>query len=840
MKSAVSTGNQASLATRSGKFEWDTYAVRVTALIVATCAVVWAFFCDHPQEFDDIGLFNAPYMYAHYGAVTYPAHGQFHSLVIHPPIHYFLLGLLMKVGLSPFYAEAVPPLFMILLGIYLICFSRFPNPIKAGLYLGFCVPLFLSFVPTMRPDVHRGLALFTGLIALESGRLQNWSTRRLFLGSFLLTYASALHYPGFSAFLGVLVYLIWILRIRSELNWRKPTFALIAGGCVIGLPYLMLFVVPHFHEILADVASTEPFGGVAASVRIHLQVYSSLLKNGGMSTALAPRTLFLPLAIGIPLIFLSTPALLALRATRGMALASLPYPLFLLLLMNHKLYWPGYFLPEFMLYVGSVGALLASALYFLCNRLVPGRWSALAWGLLCITGLATLLNTSPSLRAAEISLDLRVHEAEIARSAGRMIIGPNALVGSRNAVMFYASGAKYYYDVSPDVLWTLNPPLDLNGYFKPFDAIVEHQAFSGLTENTQGKSLVSWYADGILNLRGFYLSFDNPALRYLVLNTKPANQIQGFALLNKGQLDHFQELRDGEYEFVSAVCDQALTLVNPTAPKPLFTSAFLLPPESGGLPQKALVTWLTKRKDYIASGRAILTNCRVRDEVSLGMEQVDVHQMVATLRKTDQTIQFPEHLDDALEARYGPPLEFKVTADGWVDVINFRRGEHSGESYSFSKGESHEFFRSDMNSTDGWQVNRYGQRGGLTLLPDGFRKGDETGKYSSGSSRDHLSSIFVNEPLQSGIVFFSVWAKPLANSELPQVALQNANYTLIGQARPVVTLPDGWVLLAGWKEATKREQVRLVVVQKPETTSLLDKALIVESGNHSLNQLVQP
>src|SRR5438270_8262061 len=147
MKSAVSAVHDVSYSPGSGKPQWETYAVWAMALIVTLSAVVWAFFCQHPQEFDDLGLFNVPYMYAHYGVLTYPAHGEFQALIVHPPIHYLILGFLMKLGITPFYAEAVPLVLILLLGVTLVLYSEFPIPVKAGLLLGFCTPfLFGRFI----------------------------------------------------------------------------------------------------------------------------------------------------------------------------------------------------------------------------------------------------------------------------------------------------------------------------------------------------------------------------------------------------------------------------------------------------------------------------------------------------------------------------------------------------------------------------------------------------------------------------------------------------------------------------------------------------------------------
>src|SRR5262249_35572762 len=128
-----------------------------------------------------------------------------------------------------------------------------------------------------------------------------------------------------------------------------------------------------------------------------------------------------------------------------------------------------------------------------------------------------LLYASPVLRTVKTSAQPRFHEDAVARAAGRSMLGPNAFVASRNAIMWFASGAAHYHNVDSELLWPGRPPAMLSEYFSVFDAIVDHQAASGDTLNTEHKSLVSWYVDGTLKLRGMYLSSDL-TLPYLMLS----------------------------------------------------------------------------------------------------------------------------------------------------------------------------------------------------------------------------------------------------------------------------------------------------------------------------------
>src|SRR5262245_35368615 len=157
--------------------------------------------------------------------MAYPSYGYFDAMVVHPPTHYLVVAFAMKAGIPLTYAVGLPVLLLTALAVALIVRSRFSPPVQVALMFGFFAGLFIpwylmhwpTFGPSVRPDAHLALAWFAGLVALETGRLADWNRPRLLAGSFLLTYASGLHYPAITAWTGVLVYLVWVLRQRG---WR--------------------------------------------------------------------------------------------------------------------------------------------------------------------------------------------------------------------------------------------------------------------------------------------------------------------------------------------------------------------------------------------------------------------------------------------------------------------------------------------------------------------------------------------------------------------------------------------------------------------------------------------
>ena len=633
-------------------------AVQLLALVITAAAALFCFFSVRQQSFDDLHLVNISYMYAHHSELSYPAHWQYQALTLHPPLHHLEMGLLMKMGLSPYYAEAIPVVLFFILGIYVVLASPFPTNVKIALLLAFCVPfLNVAFVPRARPDLHRALAMYVGLIALESGRLANWNWKRLLLGSALLTYASVLHYPGFLTWTGVAVYMVWTVAKRGWRQSRDALLAMTAGGLAVGIPFLLFFVAPNWHDIIRVIREVDPMGGgIASSLQVHFEVYGGLYSHPHAVVALnkfwPTRILFFPMALAIPVILIAAATLGMNRATRGIALAALPYPLFLLLKVpNHKIYWLGYFLPELMLYLAGVALLILWLLSLAGQKM--GMKSG--WALGPIAGLAMvigLLCSSAIPQITKLSIKPQYYEDAVARAAGRAILGADAVVGSRSAIMWYASGGTYYYSVDRDLLWGRDLPVSLRDYFSRFDAIVEHQPDSAITLNDQKKSLISWYADGTLHLRGMYLTHDT-TLPHLFLTPHRTEQVQGYALQGTGEVAHFRQQPNAEYTFATAICKQESP---PAVTVPLIYRHAFLMPRRPGLPTEQMETYVFKTADFIIARPAIANACRLRDEISLSAELMEPRQLLARL-KDDQVVKFLEHYDEVLKLRTQPPRQ---------------------------------------------------------------------------------------------------------------------------------------------------------------------------------------
>lgn len=178
-----------------------------------------------------------------------------------------------------------------------------------------------------------------------------------------------------------------------------------------------------------------------------------------------------------------------------------------------------------------------------------------------------------------------------------------------------------------------------------------------------------------------------------------------------------------------------------------------------------------------------------------------------------------------------PELTVAVGDNEWPNRAQFNHGPHAGQAYAFNGADMAPLFRSDFDALEELQINRYGEGGGLTLVPTGLADGDVAGRYESRDNRDHLATpYFSPQKRNAGLFFFSAWVRPLEGGSGPTLWLQDENYAFLSRAEQRMRRPDGWILLVGVAEKTGAGQVRLVLMEPPGTVSLIDKMLLVEAS----------
>jgi len=660
-------------------------------------------FTPSPLNVDELGLFNPVYTFLTTGHMTYPIYYSFDTMVVHPPVHYLELGWLMRLGVGLPYAEALPPLVFGLLSLWLICRSRLPYWAQVGLLVATFTVATISLPEAyyslhgVRPDMHLALAWIAGLVALETARLDDWNLRRLALGAMVLTYASTLHYYGWVAVGGIAVYVLWALKTRACLGARVGV--LVGGGLVVGLPYMALFVVPNWAAIRDISGSVQSSGGVAEAIGHHFEFYAftaTFLLDDVGHRVFAAALLLPPLLLHVPLALIGCGLLFTSRATRGLALASLPVPLFVLLYSQGKS--AGYYLPEMFVYVaGVIGISVRIATAGSRRLLRPGASRVMAHVGPLALGAAVLLS-SPLLFTIDPLWFPRPHAMEVARAASQQLLGPNAFVGGRQGMWFTGGGTKWH-QIESDFLWRQEQVAGLTPaqYFAYFDAVADHNFMSDVTSNADRSTLSSLYVDDTLHLRGFYLADPSPNATSLVLfDTRAAQAISGFATVGRRTVK-FEPAVGGEYRFVATVCAAGTAaLIRPE--DTVFVDVLTLPGAGASAAQRevTIVLAATHRTDIWQQLAAL--RCTLKDMVEGSLRPVDQQQLVSSLKTSDRPIEFTESVAQLFSqttiayAASDRPGVLALTVSG-----DSQRGQLAGIDVSVNKA-------LDGSATGEWQV----------------------------------------------------------------------------------------------------------------------------------------
>lgn len=619
-------------------------AVGVFAVVASSLILALGFTTPRQPGIEEAGVYNAIYTWVHTGRMAFPIYGMFDSFGIHPHTHYAVVGSLMRLGLDLYHAEAVPVVGMSLLAIVLVMTGRFPAVVKLGLIMGLYATvahaafLLPDHAFSVRPELHLSVAWFAGLVALESGRLASWHSGRLFLGSFLVTYASGLQNYASLGFLGVVVYLVWSLR---DLGWsraRKQLLALVAGGVLFGVPYLWLYVFPNLPMIRNNIAwgttYATPWSGKwgeyfsvhDAWVRALLPKLDSLLFTVGPVVPV--------LSVGVPLFFAAPLFLLVPRSTRGLALAGLPVPILIFLTLPKS----QYFISEYVYYLAGFWAALLTGVTWLSRRLLPARLRPLTPVVMTTVLALGAFYGSPSFHRPGLDLLGPPHEQDVARAAGREILGRDAVVGSRH-LAWYLSGAAEWFRLEP----VLTEPkdissLDVRTFLSQFDAVADYGAASSHTQN--GVTLSSLYADGQLHLRGFYLGQRIGGLSYLLFDVGSDRPVMGY-LLRDDVLYRFDEHPAGEH-----VLSTVLAPLNqpPTLQLSWFRDVNTLWLPTTGRPEaQGISTAVLPRSEYASHLAGLGADRTPLGAVAGDLTPVDARDLLARSRRDDRAIRFLSH-----------------------------------------------------------------------------------------------------------------------------------------------------------------------------------------------------
>ncbi len=674
-------------------------AAAATATLCTAFLTLW-FFERNPWGFDDLGLFNAAYLFARSGTVglpTAPYGGTLHSMYALPPTHYFILGLLMLMTRLPAEAAAVIPIVCwMALGALAVVVARWELPWKlgalAGLYAGL---VYWAPQAYIRPDADMAGALIAGLLLLEAGRSRDFDWRLLLLGSFALTLASSLHYVATPAFLGVGVYAAWAW-LRLGRGALRPLMAIAAGALVVGLPYLVLFVIPDIRDISAIIQAANGGLNPVAALRAHIAYYRAAGAAGQGGTLLHYLTLPLTWS-GIPAVLLTTPLLWWRKETRGVALASLPFLLFVLLVLRVPVAEGEiHMTPEITLYLICLFAAAALGIDALArwalSRLRRPKVARAAVRHLMV-GVAGIALIWPVTAAGRTYLDAAsgtptwhpLHdEMGLARAAGFSIVGPRAVETSSNYSLWYISGASAWFDGIANLDVTDPSALDVRAYARRFTALPE-----GNVGTTAGLEL----EQGVLGVAGFYLDRNDPSMDY-VLGEARAPRVPVGYIRDGLSLRKVQFAPQGAYRFVVARCADASakSVSSRTSVGAQAEFVTYLPAEPGVTgwgPVKggrALVTFVTSSgllRTWRSGGD--LSGCKLLYDVPMSERKTDSAALIARERlagssRTIRFLQAPRALD-ALYSPGGPLRPVGGLAIGPSDAVGNGRVTQARKSW---------------------------------------------------------------------------------------------------------------------------------------------------------------
>jgi hypothetical protein len=631
--------------------------VLLVAVVIAIAAFFYSFFKWRAVGSEDAGLFNPIYTFLHYGKMSYPAHLYFDAMVIHPPVHYLEIALLMKLGFGPMRAAGVLVFLPMLLILGLVMSSRFSTAAKLGLMVGaFGTVFVLSVGTTIRPEPHLALAWFAGLIALESGRVAGWNLHRLFLGGFLSAYAAGLHYWGAPALSMPLVYGVWVL---CRVGWQKaikPLIALTLGVSLFLIPYLLWFVLPNLEAIRAVLAGVQATGGMWEAIQAHVTIYQTLVywvQNGANADKFTSFLVLPGLWTGVPLILIAMAIWGSVPGTRGLAIAGSILPLFVLLGVKRK----GselYLLPELILYISGVIMIGVLLWQWLAHRLSATRGRGMmALGLASAISITILANATLTLKDAfaATTTDL-IHSWKVDRAVGKEIIGQDALIASTTTVTWYTSGASYWYHIGGDLGYPQFQKKDYQAYLAQFNSIpIESSAWFVYDE--KASPIPTWYLNRELYYQGFVASSD-VSFSLLYLSAKRPKQVVGYGFW-ENQLYRFQEQADGK--FVNAVLSCKLTnpqklWYQPVSPVARLSTFIYLAAPAEGSP--FITAFVMTREEYDRELPQMQQRCTVRDLIPGDLQPADEAALVQKLEQRDRPIQFFNNLNQALEARTKP------------------------------------------------------------------------------------------------------------------------------------------------------------------------------------------
>lgn len=446
-------------------------------------------FCDGQEYIDDVTLFNPIYNYLHHGRLVYPAFGYPDSVSVHPPMHYYIIAVLMKWGLSKKLAQS----FLVILftvGIAIWAYKSNRNiQLRLSVLFALCWLLFSYTALSIRPDFTITAGLIFGYLLIFESLSDDSKKAFLITGVFIVSAVSYFHYYAWSASSGLIVALYYTYKNYSG-NRRTKYAQIILPFLMISSAYFVFIFFPDYANIKEAFAIHQTDINIRNSVSKHFMVYNEFLAHGWLTYPMR-----LVEFLHIPLFLFSIAIALFLKEIRILVWLSLPFTILLFLFAQHK----GASYIQFEIFISCISVLCA--IFYLFEYLSGGILTLFVWGVFFTVAIWI------HYRYREIVLH-PVPQAELARWYGKSINGNSTLIsGGSNG--WYIGGANRYgvvleHQIIQDIISHSYKAVNL--FFMDSKGM----------PSTRQPALAEWYLEGKLKLHGFFATAKDIETPYLL------------------------------------------------------------------------------------------------------------------------------------------------------------------------------------------------------------------------------------------------------------------------------------------------------------------------------------
>jgi hypothetical protein len=612
------------------------------------------FLKDITNDVDELGLWNPIYMYLNYGKMTYPVHYYPDAMFVHPPIRYLEVAWLMKFGMPAFFARGFSFFFMIVI----IAYAIIKSPLHIHWRIAFIFAVIWTFVYfnqinslSIRPDWPLAAAFIAGLLFLENGRQKKWNSTWLFVGSFLFTYACSLHYFAWPGLLGILAYFYASYKEQNLRQMKSSWCSIILGGALFGVLYLFLFVIPNFSDINYLASFTLIDRNFFYGVIRHYNQYIYALKSFNWQNTSIATIIQSFYFLKVPVFIIAGLILFKSKNSHYLFICALPLCAFVWFFSFGKSI--GYYIIETFLLLFAILLALGKSIDLFFSFFHFKASKNLATLGIIIVGL--FFGLQPANKYFDNSKNINnynILETDIARASARDIIGFDALVAGRIPAWFI-SGGKQWYDLTQDLHWNKDRPIDQQKFVALFDAIVETSHMSNQTNDITFGTPNNWYLEKFLNLKGFFFGSSHPHVSFPIYSEKLATPIKGY-IWNGNQLSRFDQTLIGDMLFITMSCAYNNNLSFDLKSKSYYFLYMFLPEadEPGSNiamkvkshPQQAIVFSLWNEKEWQKHSLEILKFCKLHESISGNLTVIDHRKFIDKSKKTDSPIEFEREL----------------------------------------------------------------------------------------------------------------------------------------------------------------------------------------------------